>query len=127
MEVGIKGKKSVKVVPENTAEAVGSGFLPVFSTPALTALMEGCCAESVAGYLPDGDCTVGISLDVRHTSATPVSMTVAAESELTAVDGRKLTFSVTAYDEAGQVGSAVHERFIVTSERFMKKANSKLG
>ena len=126
MQIGIKGKKSVTVVKENTAEAVGSGLLPVFSTPALVALMEGCCAESVAGYLPEGDCTVGISLSVEHTSATPVSMEVTAESELVAVDGRKLTFIVRAYDNSGEVGSGRHERFIVTSERFMKKANSKL-
>ncbi|MBQ7500053.1 MAG: thioesterase family protein [Clostridia bacterium] len=124
---GTKGKKSVLVVPENTAEAVGSGLLPVFSTPALIALMEGCCAESVAGSLPEGDCTVGISLDVKHTSATPVSLTVTAESELVAVDGRRLTFKVTAYDDAGEVGHGTHERFIVTADRFMNKANAKLS
>ena len=127
MQTGIKGKKSVKVVPENTASAVGSGLLPVFSTPSLIALMEGCCAESVAEYLAEGDCTVGISLDVKHTSATPVSMTVTAKSELMEIDRRRLVFKVTAYDESGEVGHGTHERFIVTSGRFMEKANSKLG
>ena len=127
LEIGIKGKKSAAVVEENTAAAVGSGLLPVFSTPALVALMEGCCAESVAEYLDEGECTVGISLDIKHTSATPVSMTVTAESELVGIDRRRLVFKVTAYDGSGEVGHGTHERFIVSSGRFMEKANSKLN
>ena len=126
LEIGIKGKKTVAVVPENTAEAIGSGLLPVFSTPSLVALMENCCSESVQPYLDEGDGTVGISLDVKHTSATPVSLEVTAESELVEIDRRRLVFRVTAYDKCGEVGGGIHERFVITNDRFMAKVNSKL-
>ena len=126
MEIGIKNTKTLAVTPENTAAALGSGLLSVFATPAMIALMEQTAAESVQGQLEDGGCTVGTSLDVKHISATPVGMTVRVESTLTAIDGRKLTFEVTAFDEAGQIGYGTHERFIVASERFMEKAQRKL-
>ena len=56
---------------------------------------------------------------------TPVGMMVRCESELTAVDGRKLTFSAVMYDDAGEVGRATHERFIIQNEKFQKKADAK--
>lgn len=126
LKTGVKAVKSITVTKEVTADAVGSGLLPVFSTPALIALMEGTCAESVSGYLDDGCGTVGTSIEVRHTSATPIGMTVTCESELTGIDRRRLTFHVVARDEAGEIGEGVHERFIVDNARFMEKANSKL-
>jgi predicted thioesterase len=91
----------------------------------MIALMEKTCWMSVAGCLSEGQGTVGTLLDVKHTSATPVGMTVTCESELTAVEGRKLTFAIKAYDEKGPVGEGTHERFIVDSEKFMAKANAK--
>jgi fluoroacetyl-CoA thioesterase len=126
LEVGLKGRAAQKVTDETTATAHGSGLLPVFATPALVALMERTCWESVAGSLPPGQGTVGTRLEIAHTAPTPVGMTVICESALVAVEGRKLTFSVKARDEKGPVGSGIHERFIVENERFMAKAREKL-
>lgn len=126
MEAGIKGRKELMVTEERSAQALGSGLLPVYATPAMIALMEGTASESVAPYLDDGTTTVGTSLNIKHTSATPIGMRVYCESTLTEVDGRRLVFSVSAYDECGEIGSGTHERFIVGSEKFMAKTNSKL-
>ena len=52
-------------------------------------------------------------------------MKVTCESELTEIDGRKLTFHVKAYDEKGVIGEGTHERFIIQNEKFQKKANMK--
>ena len=52
-------------------------------------------------------------------------MNVRAEATLTAVEGRKLSFEVKAYDEAGLIGEGTHERFLIERDRFMKKANAK--
>ncbi len=127
METGIKGKLSIKVTNENTAAALGSGTLNVFSTPAMIALMEKTAWESVAPYLAEGESTVGISLDVKHLAATPVGDTVTCESELVEVDRRRLVFSLKVTDSVDVIGEGKHERFVVTNEKFMAKAASKLA
>lgn len=75
--------------------------------------------------LDPGCGTVGTKLELAHNAPTPVGMMVRCESELTAVDGRKLTFSAVMYDDAGEVGRATHERFIIQNEKFQKKADAK--
>ena len=125
LEAGIRGEQSVAVTAENTAKTMGSGTLDVFATPALVALAEKTCWMSVAAALDEGCGTVGTRLDVSHDAATPVGMQVWAEAEVTAVDGRKLTFAVTAYDEAGPIGKGTHERFIIQNDKFLAKAQGK--
>ena len=125
MEKGIKGYEECMVTNENSAVTMGSGELEVFATPAMIALMEKTAWKSVAPYLDEGQGTVGISLNVEHSSATPVGMKVRCESELVEVDGRKLTFDVKAFDEAGYIGGGKHERFIVMNKKFQCKALDK--
>lgn len=124
---GIKGTKELVVTKELSAQSVGSGLLPVYATPAMIALMENTAFESVAQYLEEGCGTVGTSLNVKHVAATPIGMKVICETELVKVDGRALTFEVKAYDECGLIGEGVHERFIITEEKFLSKANDKLN
>ena len=126
MELGIKGAVSALVTKENTAAAVGSGGLLVFGTPYMIALMEKAACECVNPYLEEGQSSVGTMLNVLHTSATPVGMEVRAEAILTAVDGRKLSFDVVAYDEKGEIGKGTHERFIINEEKFLAKTYDKL-
>lgn len=126
IEVGLQGLAETVVEKEDTAQIVGSGDLLVYATPCMIALMEGAACESVAPFLADGESTVGVSMEVRHLSATPVGMEVRAESKVTAVDGRKITFEIVAYDEAGEIGRATHERVIVKADRFLEKAYDKL-
>ena len=109
----------------HSARALGSGSLPVLGTPAMTALMEQAAANALEELLPDGWTSVGISLTIAHTSATPLGMAFRAEAEVTAVEGRKIRFAVRAYDEAGEIGSGTHERFAVESEPFLAKAEKK--
>ena len=94
LEAGIRGEQSVAVTAENTAKTMGSGTLDVFATPALVALAEKTCWMSVAAALDEGCGTVGTRLELEHSAPTPVGMTVTCESELTAVEGRKLVFKV---------------------------------
>ena len=124
---GIVGTKELTVTKDKTAAAVGSGLLDVFATPQMIALMEATASESVAPYLDEGSTSVGTLVNVSHVAATPVGMKVRCESELTEVDGRKLTFTVKAYDNAGLIGEGTHERFIVFSEKFMAKTLAKIN
>ena len=127
LNVGIHGEQSQLVTNENTAKTMGSGTLNVFATPALVALAEKTCWMSVADALDEGCGSVGTKLELEHTAPTPVGMTVTCESELTAVEGRKLVFKVSLYDEKGPVGGGTHERFIIFEEKFSAKAEAKKG
>jgi len=126
LKIGIIGKMERKVTTDVTAAACGSGLLPVFATPHMIALMEQTAAESVAPYLPEGCSTVGAHLDVKHLSATPVGLTVRCETELIEIDRRRLVFACKAYDPSGLIGEGRQERFIVDSEKFLSKLESKL-
>ena len=125
METGLKYTKEVICTEENTAAAVGSGSLRVFSTPALLTLMELCCAEAVLPHLEEGQSTVGTKVELKHTAATPVGMKVRCECKLTEIDRRRLVFEVKAFDEVEQVGECVHERFVVNNEKFLSKCYAK--
>ncbi len=125
LNTGIKGKQSVTVTGENTAKAMGSGTLDVFATPAMLALMEKTAQESIAPYLEEGQASVGTKADITHDAATPPGMQVTCESELVEIDGRRLVFRVEAYDEAGRIGGGSHERFLIMSEKFQEKADSR--
>lgn len=125
LETGIKGEAAETVGQNNTADAMKSGELMVYATPAMIALMEQAAYKSVAGRLGEGMGSVGTLMNVSHLSATPAGMQVRAESELAAIDGRKLTFQVQAFDERGKIGEGIHERFIVDNLKFQQKADNK--
>lgn len=125
LTVGIKGREETIVSEANSAKTMGSGTLDVFATPAMTALMEQTAWKSVAPHLDEGCGTVGTLLHITHDAPTPFGMKVWCESELTEIDGRRLVFHVTAYDEKGKIGEGRHERFIIQNEKFQAKANKK--
>ena len=124
--VGMKARVEDLVTEQNTAISAGSGTLPVFATPFMCALMEKAAWMSIAPGLEEGDSSVGTRLAIGHLSATPVGLKVWAESEVTAVDGKRIEFKVSAGDEKGLIGEGTHERFIVTDSRFLSKAAKKL-
>ena len=124
--VGMKIRVEDVVTEQNTAICAGSGTLPVFATPFMCALMEKAAWMAIAPALNEGDSSVGTKLNISHLSATPVGLKVWAESEVTAVDGKRIEFKVTAGDEKGLIGEGTHERFIVTDERFLAKTAKKL-
>ena len=126
MEIGAKFKVTIKVTDKDTAKAHGSGTLAVLATPRMIALMEESAYKCIEAYLEEGQSSVGTYLDVKHLSATPVGMDVYAESEIIDLDGRRVVFSVKAYDEKGLIGEGKHERFIVFSEKFVNKTYQKL-
>ena len=126
IKIGTKGRSTGTVTEENTALAAGSGDLKVFATPFMIALMENAAANSITSFLDEGQSSVGTQISVTHEAATPVGMKVWAESEVIAVDGRKVCFNVEAFDVAGKIGGGTHERFIISSDKFVKRVYEKL-
>lgn len=125
IQIGLKGRAETRATEENTAAACCSGALPVFGTPFMIALMEEAAFTSLEPFLAPGESTVGTKLEITHLSATPVGMTVTAQSEVTEVDRKRIVFRVEAFDETGKIGEGAHERFIVNAQKFLDKTNSK--
>ena len=118
---GLRHSESLVVEHKDTAAVYGSGALEVFATPAMIALMEKTCLESVANKIGEGNTTVGIAVNIKHLKASPVGSTIRCEGEIVEVDRRRLVFSVKCYEGETLVGEGIHERFVVDSEKFMSK------
>jgi fluoroacetyl-CoA thioesterase len=127
LEIGMKKEETVMVTDKNTAIAMESGSLPVFATPALAALWEKAAALLIEKQVSSDWTSVGTLLAIEHIAATPVGMVVTGRAELIEVQGRKLIFSVQAFDGHEEIGRGTHERFLVKKESFMKKAMNKIG
>ena len=121
MEKGLKHISTTTVTAANTALTMGSGDMEVFATPAMVALMENAAMKAVAPHLPEGSTTVGAMMQTSHIKPSAPGETVTAEAVLQEVDGRKLTFRVTAYDAEGTIGEGIHIRDIVDRERFLSR------
>lgn len=124
--VGMKGQAETCVERADTALEVGSGDLLVYATPCMVAMMEGAACAAIDEALGEDQTSVGIALSIRHTAATPVGLEVRATAEVTAVEGKKITFRVEAFDEKGPIGDGTHERVLVPTQRFLDKTYEKL-
>ena len=125
--VGMKAEKRLAVTEADTAEALGSGTLPVLATPRMVLLIEATAMEAVKSGLEPGETTVGTKVDVDHVSSSPVGSEVVCRVEVVEVDRARIRFSVSVTDRFGDVGRGFHERFRVRSERFMEKAAAQLA
>ncbi len=125
LNVGLSATVSEKVTSEKTASAVGSGLVPVFSTPELARLIEQAAVAALNGALESGKTTVGTNLNFDHLAPTPVGMTVSATATLKSIDGRQLVFEISARDDVEPVAKGTHTRFVVNSEKFVAKAEQK--
>lgn len=119
LNVGLKHKEEKIVSMNDTAKMFGSGAAEVFATPMMIGLMEGASMNAVKHHLPDGYSTVGISVNIKHISATAVGKKVWAEAELIEIDRKRLVFKVEAFDEDKKIGEGTHERFIIEEQKFM--------
>ena len=126
LKIGLKNEEKITVDKTNTAAAVGSGGLEVFSTPDMIALMEGTCKALADEHLEDGQGTVGISISTDHKAATPIGMEVTCEAELVEIDRSRLVFKVRCKDELDDLSEGEHQRFIVDNEKFLANVNAKV-
>lgn len=105
----------------DTAAKYGSGLAEVFATPAMIALMEQTAYKGIEPFLDTGYSSVGISISVQHKKATLPGKEVYCQSEVTKVDGKRVHFSIIAFDEEGEIGRAEHVRYVINSKDFMAR------
>jgi predicted thioesterase len=89
--------------------------------------MERVSAELINERLDAGEQSVGISMNLKHIAATPLGMEVRVKTRISAVEGRKLTFVLEAFDAVEKIGEATHERFIIQAEKFNARVADKAG
>jgi fluoroacetyl-CoA thioesterase len=121
IEVGLRGEASLVVGTDDTARAMGSGTVDVLATPRVVALCERATLDAIEGRLPDGQTTVGMRVQLDHLQPTAVGTTVVAEATLEKIDGRRLTFTVSASDTRGLVAAGKVTRVLVEVDRFNSK------
>jgi fluoroacetyl-CoA thioesterase len=123
--VGAKGKFEQLVEPRHLASELDSSLAAVLSTPTMIAMMEQAAIEAIKSFLDAGESSVGMSIEVTHTAATPPGHRARAEAELTKVEGRRLEFSVRAFDDVEQIGSGSHRRAVVDAAKFNDRLKAK--
>jgi len=121
LAAGLKGEARLVVGDDDTARALGSGDVDVLGTPRLVALLEEATLDAVNGCLDTGSTTVGMRVQVDHLQPTPVGAEVLAEAYLDKIEGRRITFTVTASDSGGLVAAGKVTRVVVDVNRFMSK------
>lgn len=98
----------------------------VYATPSMILDIEHTCRELILGHADAGEDSVGIEIAVKHLAATLPEMTVEINVRVTAVEGRKVSFEVSAKDELEAISTGTHARFVVdiakTVERLKAKA-----
>jgi predicted thioesterase len=120
--VGAVAKVQLTVGDADTAQAVGSGDVPVLGTPRVLALAEAATVGATANRLPSGATTVGTRVELDHRAPTPVGRTVVAEARLAKADGRRLIFEVVVRDGDAVVADGRVERIVVDRQRFVERA-----
>lgn len=126
IKIGSVLTKEITVTDDLLACHVGSGIVNVYATPMMIALMENTACECLNPFLDEGETSVGVMMNTTHDAATPAGMKVSVTAEITAVDRKKVSFSIIAKDEKDVIGKASHDRFVVVKEKFEAKAQSKL-
>jgi predicted thioesterase len=125
LAVGMTHEMRLKTGPEHSAQKFYPKVPDVFGTPFLGGLFEGVSADLMAPHLGEGETSVGISMNLKHTAPTPLGMEVRAVTEITQVEGRKITFKLEAFDEKEKIGEAIHERFIINAGKFNQRLEAK--
>ena len=128
IKIGAKNERRIKVDHNQTTSFLWEGE-NVFSTPSMISEMEETCRlllkEQCLEVESDWD-SVGTVVDVNHIAATPVGAKITLRAEVIAIDGRKVSFKVSAEDSLELIGEGRHERFIINVPRFREKFDLKV-
>ncbi len=120
---GLSASVDLTVSDADTAIAMLSGEVPVLATPRLVGLFEEASMRAVEGELAPNETTVGMRVQIDHMAPTAVGTVVTAEATLDKIEGRRLTFTVSAKDPRGLIGAGKVTRVVVDLERFLDKIN----
>jgi len=117
-----------KTVPHLYPESQMFREMPeVLATGYLVGLVEWACIEALRPHLDwPREQSLGTRVDFSHLAATPPGLTVTIDVKLEKVEGRKLTFSISAHDGVDRITEGTHERSVIDSAKFLAKVSEKV-
>lgn len=119
LKPGMSFEKTITTTPDMGITHLGPDAPRMFSTPSMIMLMEGSCVEFLTPHMGEGEQTVGFHVDVKHLAPTKIGQNVRAKVTLNEIKGRRLLFTVEAFNEDGtKIGDGIHERAVVDISRF---------
>ncbi len=119
LRTGMIYEQTMTTTPDMGIVHLGPDAPRMYSTPAMIQLMEGTCVQFLTPYMDAGEQTVGFHVDVRHLAPTQIGQRVTGRVRLEEIKGRRLTFTVEAYNEEGtKIGEGRHERAVIDISRF---------
>jgi fluoroacetyl-CoA thioesterase len=127
VEVGRSYRSQTRVEEWMTAEKAGNKGVDVLSTPMLMQLIEDAAVQCLAPVLSPDEVSLGTQVDLNHLAPTPVGLIVRTEVEVIAVDGRRVTFAVAAFDEREKIADGTHERYVQERSKFLDRVEEKLN
>ncbi|MFC0530721.1 thioesterase family protein [Phytohabitans kaempferiae] len=119
---GLTARVELTVTDSDTAQALGSGDVPVLGTPRVLALVEAATVVATTTRMPAGMTTVGTRVELDHRAPTPIGRTVVAQAQLAKVDGRRLLFEVSVTEGSVTVAEGRVERVLVDRHKFVERA-----
>ena len=121
LKVGLEGEWIVETTREMAAAHIADEGILVYSTPAMVGHMERAAVETVAPYLNDDEFSLGVRVEISHIAGTRIGETVHAAARLVEIEGRRLTFTVEAFNEREKIGEGRHQRVVVKRDRLPAK------
>jgi predicted thioesterase len=118
IEVGRHAELTMVVGIEDTAAAMGSGSVEVLATPRIVAWVEAAAVAALADAIDTGSTSVGIRIELSHKAPAQIGAEVTATATVTDVEGRAVTFEVTAIANEVELAHGEHTRVVVDAARF---------
>ena len=123
---GTKGSYEFVVARQDLAGTVEPTLPPVLATAKMSLAMELAAINALTPFLDPGEFSVGVTVSVTHTAATPEGWKVRAEAEVTGGEGRRLEYVVRAFDDKEQIGEGTHTRAVLERAKFDQRLAAKV-
>ncbi len=131
LDVGSTAEAALELTDRDMASTLPIGaedasFPEVFATSRMIALMELAAARAMKPLLEPGQMSVGVTVNIKHFAATPNRIRVSAKATFLGQEGKLYKFSIEAFDPGGKIGEGEHTRAIISEERLMQGAKSRV-
>jgi len=124
LKEGVNAVRTVEVDGGRTIDFMGED-LRVYATPELVRDIEYTCRDLLFEHLDDGEDSVGTRVEIDHTGATLLGMSVNISAAIVSIAGRLVTFDVTAEDSVEPIAKCTHTRFVVETAKLKERLKAK--